>query len=264
MTSMTDTPTTASTVTDTVIAGVDTHGETHHAAVLDERGRELADREFAATPSGYAALLSWLRGHGHIQRVGVEGTGTYGAGLQRYLRVNGVVVVEVDRPDRRARRPGASPTHSTPTQPPARRSTARPAQSPRRATAAWRRSGHCAWLAAAPSRPGPKRSTSSRPCSSAPPATCASPCAACAPLSSSTPARDCAPAVTRRRSGSDQARPAASGPTLPDAHPGDHRRRPRPQGPRGSRRTRTPGADRGRRRERSAGITESEWSDELP
>jgi transposase len=104
MTSMTDTPATASTVTDTVIAGVDTHGETHHAAVLDERGRELADREFAATPSGYAALLSWLRGHGHIHRVGVEGTGTYGAGLQRYLHVNGVVVVEVDRPDRRARR----------------------------------------------------------------------------------------------------------------------------------------------------------------
>ena len=49
-------------------------------------------------------MLSWLRGHGHLNRVGVEGTGTYGAGLQRYLRVHGVVVVEVDRPDRRARR----------------------------------------------------------------------------------------------------------------------------------------------------------------
>jgi len=65
MTSMTDTPATASTGADTVIAGVDTHGQTHHAAVLDECGRELADHEFAATPSGYAAMLSWLRGHGH-------------------------------------------------------------------------------------------------------------------------------------------------------------------------------------------------------
>src|SRR3954454_8569100 len=79
MTSMTDTPATASTSADTVIAGVDTHGETHHAAVLDERGRELADREFAATPSGYAAMLSWAlrprpppprrsRGHRHLRR----------------------------------------------------------------------------------------------------------------------------------------------------------------------------------------------------
>jgi transposase len=104
MTSMTGTPATVSTATKTVIAGVDTHGESHHAAVLDELGRELADHEFPAAPSGYAAMLSWLQGHGHLERVGVEGTGTYGAGLQRYLRENAVVVVEVDRPDRRARR----------------------------------------------------------------------------------------------------------------------------------------------------------------
>ena len=87
-----------------VIGGVDTHRDTHHAAVLDGVGRELGDREFPATPAGYRALLGWLRRHGELARVGVEGTGAYGAGLTRFLRGNGVLVVEVDRPDRRARR----------------------------------------------------------------------------------------------------------------------------------------------------------------
>ncbi|RYZ31271.1 MAG: IS110 family transposase [Propionibacteriaceae bacterium] len=97
MTSMT-------TTTSCVTGGVDTHGRTHHAAVLDHLGRQLGDREFPASPAGYAALLAWLRGFGDLERVGVEGTGTYGVGLARRLRAAGVVVVEVDRPDRRARR----------------------------------------------------------------------------------------------------------------------------------------------------------------
>ena len=73
MTKMTNLPT-------AVTGGVDTHGQTHHAAVLDHVGRELGDREFPTTPSGYRALLSWLRDHGRLERVGVEGTGTYGQG----------------------------------------------------------------------------------------------------------------------------------------------------------------------------------------
>jgi len=91
-------------LTTAVTGGVDTHGQTHHAAVLDHLGRELGDHEFPTTPSGYRALLSWLRGHGRLERVGVEGTGTYGAALSRHLRAAGVEVVEVDRPDRKARR----------------------------------------------------------------------------------------------------------------------------------------------------------------
>ncbi len=75
-----------------------------HAAVLDHVGRELGDHEFPTTPDGYRALLTWLRGHGRLERVGVEGTGTYGAALYRHLHVAGVQVVEVDRPDRKARR----------------------------------------------------------------------------------------------------------------------------------------------------------------
>jgi transposase len=87
-----------------VTGGVDTHGDSHHAAVLDELGRPLGDREFATTPAGYRKLLSWLRDHGQLERVGVEGTGAYGAALTRYLHAEDVAVVEVDRPDRKARR----------------------------------------------------------------------------------------------------------------------------------------------------------------
>jgi transposase len=87
-----------------VIGGVDTHGRTHHAAVIDQQGRLLADREFAADSSGYQQLHSWLRRHGRLDLVGVEGSGSYGAGLTRYLLDHGVKVVEVDRPDRRLRR----------------------------------------------------------------------------------------------------------------------------------------------------------------
>ena len=87
-----------------VTGGVDTHGQTHHAGVIDQVGRQLADSEFPTTAAGYRALLAWLRGQGQLERVGVEGTGAYGAALARYLRGQGVVIVEVDRPDRKTRR----------------------------------------------------------------------------------------------------------------------------------------------------------------
>jgi transposase len=87
-----------------VTGGVDTHGRTHHAAVIDAVGRQLGDREFPTTPAGYRQLTAWLRGHGELDRVGVEGTGAYGAALARHLRVEAITLVEVDRPDRKARR----------------------------------------------------------------------------------------------------------------------------------------------------------------
>jgi transposase len=74
---MTSMATTAVVVT----GGVDTHGHTHHAAVLDYLGRQLGDREFPTSPAGYRALLQWMSGHGVVDGVGVEGTGTYGVGL---------------------------------------------------------------------------------------------------------------------------------------------------------------------------------------
>jgi transposase len=87
-----------------VTGGVDTHGKTHHGAVVDQTGRVLGDREFPATAAGYRHLLRWLRSFGGLVKVGVEGTGAYGAGLARYLAGQGVAVVEVDRPDRKTRR----------------------------------------------------------------------------------------------------------------------------------------------------------------
>jgi len=83
---------------------VDTHKDTHTAAVVDIAGRVLGSAQFAADAAGYRALLAWLRAFGTLLLVGVEGTGVYGAGLARLLASENVVMVEVDRPDRKARR----------------------------------------------------------------------------------------------------------------------------------------------------------------
>src|SRR5580765_7981732 len=87
-----------------VTGGVDTHAANHVAAVIDEVGRLLATESFPATTAGYKALVAWLAGHGRVARVGVEGTGSYAAGLARYLADQDVEVVEVNRPNRQARR----------------------------------------------------------------------------------------------------------------------------------------------------------------
>jgi transposase len=87
-----------------VTGGIDTHSNTHHAAALDEVGRLLGTREFQAHPAGYHQLLDWLGSFGTITRVGVEGTGCYGAGVTRFLRRHRIHVIEVNRPDRRSRR----------------------------------------------------------------------------------------------------------------------------------------------------------------
>ncbi len=87
-----------------VIGGVDTHRDAHVAAALDTAGRLLAVASFSATRIGYGRLLRWLRGWGELGCVGVEGTGSYGAGLARFLRAEGVEVKEVIRPRRQTRR----------------------------------------------------------------------------------------------------------------------------------------------------------------
>ncbi len=87
-----------------VTGGVDTHKDTHHAAVLLMNGRRLADAEFPATADGYSSLLKWMRSYGRLHAVGVEGTGSYGAALARCLAADDVKVIEVNRPDRRQRR----------------------------------------------------------------------------------------------------------------------------------------------------------------
>lgn len=88
----------------TVIGGVDTHKHTHYAAVIDDRGQLLGHQQFPANDSGYTSLLSWMRRHGAVQAIGVESTGSFGATLSRSLTAAGETVVEVNRPNRQARR----------------------------------------------------------------------------------------------------------------------------------------------------------------
>jgi len=88
-----------------VTGGVDTHDDVHVAAVCDTvTGHTLATASFPTTTAGYADLLMWMNEHGTVDKVGVESTGSWGVGLTRHLAAAGVEVIEVDRPDRKARR----------------------------------------------------------------------------------------------------------------------------------------------------------------
>ena len=87
-----------------VFGGVDTHRDAHVAALVDGAGRLLGSESFTAEASGYRRMVAWFGSQGRLVRVGVEGTGSYGAGLARYLTDAGVEVVEVNRPNRQLRR----------------------------------------------------------------------------------------------------------------------------------------------------------------
>ena len=87
-----------------IVGGVDTHRDVHVAAAVDATGALLATAPFAANAAGYGELATWLATWGPVRRVGVEGTGSYGAGLARHLAAAGVEVVEVNRPNRQTRR----------------------------------------------------------------------------------------------------------------------------------------------------------------
>src|SRR5215208_4868783 len=86
-----------------VTVGVDTHRDLHVAVALDQQGRRLGTRAFPTTPSGFAALTTWATRYGTLGSIGIEGTGSYGAGLARWLRARGLTVVEIERPERRDR-----------------------------------------------------------------------------------------------------------------------------------------------------------------
>jgi transposase len=88
-----------------VTVGVDTHTDVHVAAVLDSAGRLLETRAFPAATRGYAQLATWAESFGTVDKVGMEGTGSFGAGLLRFLAdYDGLTAIEVDRPDRAVRR----------------------------------------------------------------------------------------------------------------------------------------------------------------
>lgn len=87
-----------------VTAGVDTHQDVHVAAALDQLGQILGTQSFPTTVAGYRDLHRWLTGFGQLSKVGVEGTGSYGAALARHLTAHQVEVIEVLRPNRQVRR----------------------------------------------------------------------------------------------------------------------------------------------------------------
>lgn len=87
-----------------VVGGVDTHKDLHVAAVVDEGDRVLGSRCFATTRQGYRQMLAWMRSFGILQRIGIESTGSYGAGLLRFMQAAGIEVLEVTAPDRHDRR----------------------------------------------------------------------------------------------------------------------------------------------------------------
>lgn len=81
-----------------VIGGVDAHADVHHYAALDSVGMLLGSKAFAASTSGHADALGWLRGFGRLDGIAAESTGSYAAGLVRYLRQHGIEAREVNQP----------------------------------------------------------------------------------------------------------------------------------------------------------------------
>lgn len=90
--------------TNSVVGGVDTHKDLHVAAVVDQHDHVLGTHCFPATRQGYRQMLQWMQSFGVLRQVGVESTGTYGAGLLRHLQAAGVEVLEVTTPDKHDRR----------------------------------------------------------------------------------------------------------------------------------------------------------------
>jgi transposase len=87
-----------------IYCGIDTHADTHHAAIVTDTGVLIEHRQFLATADGYDKLTTWLREHGDTISVGIEGTSSYGAGISRHLRQHHITTVEVPRPNRKLRR----------------------------------------------------------------------------------------------------------------------------------------------------------------
>ena len=90
--------------TRSIVGGVDTHRDVNVAAVVDMNGGVLGIESFPTTGDGHTQLAAWMAGFGMLERVGIEGTGVYGAGLARHFARASVRVIEVDRPNRQKRR----------------------------------------------------------------------------------------------------------------------------------------------------------------
>jgi transposase len=132
--------------TRTITGGVDTHLDVHVAAALDPLGGLLGTKSFGTTPAGYKELLAWLESFGVVRKIGVEGTGSYGTGLARFLRSHASKSTGRTGPNGVDR---GSPTPSMRQKPHGLRSVVERSRLPRPKTATSRRSG-CSSLRSAP------------------------------------------------------------------------------------------------------------------
>jgi transposase len=147
-----------------ITVGVDSHKDVHVAAAVDQVGRVLGTIWVPTTTRGSAQLLGWATRLGAVQRFGIEGTGSFAAGLSRWLQQRGYQVVEVNRPSRQARRRRGK-SDPVDAEAAARAVLAGEATTqPRPPTAPWRCCGCCAWLAARRSRPAARPPTSCIAC----------------------------------------------------------------------------------------------------
>jgi transposase len=143
-----------------LFGGIDTHKDIHVAALLDCDGGLVGSASFPTTRAGYRQLLGWMHTFGILARVGVEGTGSYGAGICRQLTAAGVEVVEVNRPDRsqRRRRGKSDVLDAAAAAEAARPATASPSRNLEMAR--WSLCGCCGLPEPQRSRPAPKPSSS--------------------------------------------------------------------------------------------------------
>jgi transposase len=124
---------------DRITVGIDTHKDVHVAVGLDHPGVRLGRLSVPANSAGYRQLERWATDLGPVAVFGLEGTGSYGAGLARHLADHGHQVVEVNRPDRATRyRVGKKATPSTRRWPPGPSMPAGQPASPRPAGALWK------------------------------------------------------------------------------------------------------------------------------
>ena len=178
--------------TRTVTGGIDTHGEVHVAAVLDEVGGLLGTESFAADPDGYSDLLTWLESFGDVTKVGVEGTGSYGAGVARFLARAGIHVVEVDRQNRQARRQSGKSDPLDAVEAARAALSGGPMEGPSPETARSRPSGSLSWPSARPEEPGSRRLVRCANSRSVPLTSSGADSRASQSASSSPPPKDCA------------------------------------------------------------------------
>jgi len=89
---------------DAAVIGIDTHKDVHVAIAINGLGARLATESFPVTSEGYRRVVKWAAGHGNVHAFGIEGTGSYGAGLARALAAKGLRVIEVGRVNRQLRR----------------------------------------------------------------------------------------------------------------------------------------------------------------